>query len=92
MNKKSVLKAVAFCLMVGMFFISCKKNSSSTTGWAYNDPNNGGFEVTEVNEMEVGPGLVAIDGGTFVMGGTLDNVNYSWDNVPRRVTVPSFFI
>jgi gliding motility-associated lipoprotein GldJ len=92
MNKKSVLKAAAFCLMVGVLFISCKKNASSTTGWAYNDPNNGGFEVTEVNEMEVGPGLVAIDGGTFVMGGTLDNVNYSWDNVPRRVTVPSFFI
>ena len=70
---------------------TCTK-TSQTTGWAYNDPKNGGFEVAEINDQQIGPGLVAIEGGTFVMGGTTDNLTYSWDNVPRKVTVPSFLM
>ncbi|MFW5645007.1 MAG: gliding motility lipoprotein GldJ, partial [Bacteroidota bacterium] len=42
--------------------------SSSTTGWEYNDPANGGFEVKNAVEQETGPGLVLIEGGTFTMG------------------------
>jgi formylglycine-generating enzyme len=33
-----------------------------------------------------------IEGGTFTMGRTSDNPMYEWDNIPRRVTVPSFYI
>ncbi|MBQ3710689.1 MAG: SUMF1/EgtB/PvdO family nonheme iron enzyme [Bacteroidales bacterium] len=93
MKIKLGFKTLAVCLIAaGMIFTSCHKQTSRTTGWAYNDPNNGGFEVTDINEQQIGPGLVFIEGGTFVMGGTTDNVTYSWDNSPRRVTVPSFLI
>ncbi len=66
--------------------------TSSTTGWEYNDPANGGFEVTSAIEQETGPGLVLIEGGTFTMGRVQDDVMYDWNANPRRVTVSSFYM
>ncbi|MCB0762041.1 MAG: SUMF1/EgtB/PvdO family nonheme iron enzyme [Flavobacteriales bacterium] len=71
---------------------SCGKERSGATGWAYNDPNNGGFEKAPFVEQETGPGLVLIEGGTFTMGRVEDDVNFAWDNQPRRVTVSSFYM
>ncbi len=65
---------------------------SSTTGWPYNDPDMGRFEVVPYIEQEAGPGLVLIEGGTYVMGRTEPDVIYDWNNVPRRVTVASFYM
>ncbi len=65
---------------------------STTTGWAYNNPENGGFEVKTAVEQETGPGLTLIEGGTFTMGKVQDDVLYEWNNVPRRVTVSSFYM
>ena len=92
MYKKATFKTLAVIVLAGFFTVSCSQKSSRTTGWAYNDANNGGFEVTEVNDQQIGPGLIAIEGGTFVMGATTDNLTYSWDNSPRKVTVPSFLM
>ena len=71
---------------------SCAKDRSGATGWAYNDPDNGGFEKAPYVEQQTGPGLVLIEGGTFSMGRVEDDVMYSWDNIPRRVTVSSFYM
>jgi formylglycine-generating enzyme len=66
---------------------------SPTTGWKYGDPEMGGlFEVKATYEQETGPGLVFVDGGTFTMGRTQDDVMYNWNNVPRRVSVSSFYM
>ncbi|MDA3823488.1 MAG: SUMF1/EgtB/PvdO family nonheme iron enzyme [Bacteroidales bacterium] len=65
---------------------------SSATGWAYNEEDNGGFEVAASVEQETGPGLVFVEGGTFTMGKVQDDVLYEWNNVPRRVTVSSFYM
>ncbi len=65
---------------------------SPTTGWAYNDPDEGRFEVSDYVEQETGPGLVFIEGGTFIMGQTAQDITYDWNNVPRRVTVASFYM
>ncbi len=92
MHRKSAFKTLGCFVLAGILCVSCAKKTSRTTGWAYNDPDNGGFEVSEINEQQIGPGLIAIEGGTFVMGATMDNVTYSWDNAPRKVTVPSFLI
>ncbi|MEE4197015.1 MAG: SUMF1/EgtB/PvdO family nonheme iron enzyme [Bacteroidales bacterium] len=82
-----------------LFFTGCglvggggSSSDSPTTGWAYNDPDNGGFEVKTGYEQEPGPGLVKIEGGTYTMGQTAQDVTYDWNNVPRRVTVSSFFM
>ncbi len=73
---------------------SCKEPVySSTTGWEYNNAENGGFEVqTEYYEQQTGPGLVLVEGGTFTMGQVEQDVLYDWNNVPRRVTVSSFYM
>lgn len=72
--------------------VSCSQERSPVTGWAYNDPENGGFEKPPYEEQETGPGLVLIEGGTFTMGRTENDVTYEWNNVPRRVTISSFYM
>ena len=99
---RNKLRFVAILAVIGCSIVmsSCgnwgknskKAGQSSTTGWKYNDPNYGGFYVSDVKEQKVGPGLVAIEGGTFTMGATQENVYYEWDNTPRQVTVSSFFM
>jgi gliding motility-associated lipoprotein GldJ len=89
------LSAIASIVFVSALLISCgggAKNASSTTGWAYNDPDNGGFEVKPYAGQETGPGLVLIEGGTFTIGRVEQDVVYEWNNVPRRVTVSSFYM
>jgi formylglycine-generating enzyme len=72
---------------------SCKQSEkSSTTGWSYNDPEWGGFEKVDYEGQVTGPNLVLIEGGTFTMGLTEEDVTYEWDNIPRRVTVSSFYM
>ena len=43
-------------------------------------------------EQETGPGLIFVEGGTFTMGSVEDDLTYSWDNIPRRTTVSSFYM
>ena len=79
----------------GLFLMaSCSNNKvSSTTGWKYNTPKNGGFEVnTDFKEQMTGPGLMFVEGGSFSMGRVAEDVMYDWNNVPRRVTVSSFYM
>lgn len=71
---------------------SCDKERSTATGWTYNDPDNGGFARAEYTEQETGPGLVLVEGGTFTMGRVEDDLNFTWDNIPRRATVSSFYM
>ena len=71
---------------------SCSKEKSSVTGWNYNDSKNGGFEVTKYQGQETGPGLVYVQGGTFIMGNTEQDVMFEYHNVPRRATVSSYYM
>lgn len=92
---KTIIKktSLAFLWASATFILSsCGKESSPITGWNYNDADNGGFEVLPYAEQETGPGLVLIEGGTFTMGRVEQDVNYDWNNIPRRVTVSSFYI
>lgn len=69
-----------------------KSDESPKTGWKYNDPDMGGFEVRSAVEQITGPGLVFIEGGTFTQGRVEEDVMYDWNNIPRRVTVSSFYM
>lgn len=71
---------------------SKKKGTSDATGWSYDDKNMGNFHVAKVKYPKAGPGLVFIQGGSFVMGAKDEDVMGDWNNLPRRVTVPSFSI
>ncbi len=75
---------------------SCSNKSfdkSSSTGWEYNNTYNGGFETNQsFVEQKTGPGLVFIEGGSFVMGRVEQDVMHEWDNIPRKQSVASFYI
>jgi len=92
MTRFRILKAVACAGVLLAVIPSCKKDTSRTTGWEYNNPEMGGFEVASTREQITGPGLVLIEGGSFTMGANYENLTYEWDNIPRRVTVPSFYM
>ncbi|HBL37482.1 MAG TPA: gliding motility lipoprotein GldJ, partial [Flavobacteriales bacterium] len=86
-------KFIAFGFLASGWILSgCTPERSGATGWAYNDTANGGFERRPYGEQETAPGLVFIEGGTFTMGQIEDDLTSNWDNIPRRVTVPSFYL
>ncbi|HNX06287.1 MAG TPA: SUMF1/EgtB/PvdO family nonheme iron enzyme [Bacteroidales bacterium] len=89
---KRLIVFMTVAMLATFFLNSCKKEVSNTTAWEYNNPKNGGFEVVPYEEQETGPGLVLIEGGTFMMGRTEQDVLYDWDNYPRRITVSSFYM
>ncbi len=92
MTKYGKVASLALLAAVFSLLVSCSKESSRTTGWEYNNSKNGGFEVVPYKEPVTGPGLVFIEGGTFTMGRMSDDPMYEWNNIPRRVTVPSFYM
>jgi gliding motility-associated lipoprotein GldJ len=98
MQKTTSVRNLFLILVLGAFTISScgvssnKKQKSSVTGWSYDDKNMGNFHVTKVKYPKAGPGLVFIQGGSFVMGAKEEDVMGDWNNVPRRITIPSFFI
>ena len=79
-------------LALPFLIASCGKEKSSVTGWNYNDSKNGGFEVVKYQGQETGPGLVYVQGGTFMMGNTEQDVMFEYHNVPRRATVSSYYM
>jgi sulfatase modifying factor 1 len=100
MQKTMKVKNLAILVSCVVLLASCKngslfnkkKNKSEVTGWNYNDKNMGGFQVAKAKDQETGPGLVFVQGGTFTMGQTDEDVMGDWNNIPRRVSVPSFYI
>jgi sulfatase modifying factor 1 len=82
----------SLAIILSIVAVSCGTERSPVTGWSYNDPDNGGFEKMPYEEQETGPGLVLIEGGSFSMGRNETDVTYEWNNVPRRVTVSSFYM
>jgi sulfatase modifying factor 1 len=91
--KKTLIHGFSFVLL-GLLVASCggKKEQSSTTGWNLNDQKWGGFEKVDYEGQSTGPNLVLVEGGTFTMGLTEQDVTYEWNNVARRVTVSSFYM
>lgn len=87
-----VIKTMAFAI-AGVFVIaSCSREASSVTGWDYNNPKHGGFQKVPFVDQETGPGLVLVEGGTFTMGRTEQDVMFDYNNRPARVTVSSFYM
>ncbi|MCH1400890.1 MAG: gliding motility lipoprotein GldJ [Schleiferiaceae bacterium] len=72
---------------------SCAGPESNTTGWAINNKKNGGFQANlNYKGQETGPGLVFIEGGTFTMGQVEEDFIKDWNNIPRQMTVSSFYM
>jgi gliding motility-associated lipoprotein GldJ len=52
----------------------------------------GGFEVRHGYRQPTAPNMVFIQGGTFSMGRTEEDLAYDWNNEPHRVTVDSYYM
>lgn len=89
-NTKSLLSLLATGTV--LFMASCQTQKSEVTGWNYNDPTWGGIQKWDYEGQETGPGLKLVEGGTFTMGSTEQDVTYEHDNIERRVTVSSFYM
>ena len=89
--KKIVLFGLAGFVLAST---SCKRTETSkTTGWVYNSEEWGGFEKMPKYKGQItGPNLTFIEGGTFTMGQTEEDVMFDYRNIPRRVTVSSFYM
>jgi gliding motility-associated lipoprotein GldJ len=85
-------KIFGFALSGALLLGSCAKDRSTSTGWEYNNYKNGGFEKVDAKEQETGPGLVFVQGGTFTMGRTEQDVMFDWNARAARFTVGSFYM
>ncbi|MBQ0030285.1 MAG: SUMF1/EgtB/PvdO family nonheme iron enzyme [Paludibacteraceae bacterium] len=99
MRHFKLLKLAALAFVVSAALPSCggKKSlkdskASNVTGWEYNSKENGGFQVVTGYEQDTPVGMTFIQGGTFNMGRVIEDVISDWNNIPRRVTVASFYM
>ncbi len=94
--KRSLVGLSLLCVGAATLFSACSSKKSvgvsDKTGWDYNDPRLGGFEVAEYPGQQTGPGLVFIEGGRFTMGQTEEDLTFERNNIPRTVSVSSFYM
>jgi len=94
--QKGVRNCVLLLAAAGSF-ASCnvfkkKPEKSAVTGWNYNDKTQGNFYVAKPKDIKAAPGLVFVQGGAFTMGANQEDVMFDWSNIPRKITINSFFI
>jgi sulfatase modifying factor 1 len=93
MKKIFTLSVLAFIALAAVLSGCSKPTRSQKTGMVYNDKKNGGFQMFKKTHPAPGPGLVAIEGGTFVMGGSLDqDIQYDYTFNKMRVPISSFYM
>ncbi|MFN3756111.1 MAG: gliding motility lipoprotein GldJ [Flavobacterium sp.] len=96
LNKTKTLRTL-LSLIVVIAFASCGKksgsgNTSTATGWSINDKKGGFQYASDYKKQVTGPGLIAIEGGTFTMGRVQDDIMHDWNNTPNQQHVQSFFM
>lgn len=95
--RKFTIPVLALCSIATILLTGCPSNKSakisSKTGAAYNAKRPGSLQVVGKPKPTPGPGLVHIEGGTFVMGGSnIDDIGFDYAAPKRRVTVATFYM
>lgn len=92
---KNLLK-FTFLVLVSLTLTNCQtctECTSSLTGWKFNNPEYGNYIKGKSFEGSKPPGgMVAIEGGTFVMGQVQDDVMFDWNTTPKRMHIRSFYM
>ena len=79
-------------LALGSCKNSASKNESRATGWSLNDKNSPLSQPKSSQAQKTGPGLVFIEGGSFVKGRVQDDIMRDWNNTPTQQHVQSFYM
>ncbi|OAQ38774.1 gliding motility lipoprotein GldJ [Pedobacter psychrophilus] len=96
--RKLILPALTLLFAFSVLLSSCggkagKNAASGKTNVAYNAKRPGSLQVPKKVKPTPGPGLVHIEGGTFVMGGSsIDDIGFDYAAPKRRVTVATFYM
>lgn len=95
--KRTLVGVSMLCIGAATLLPACSSNPKSTgvsraTGWDYNDPRLGGFDVANYPGQQTGPGLTFVEGGRFTMGQTEEDLTVERNNIPRTVSVSSFYM
>ncbi len=90
---------VILSVMIIVSLASCSKKSSTgangsskATGWNLSNTKKGYVNASQGKNQQAGPGLVFVEGGTFVMGKVEDDVMHDWNNTATQQHVQSFFM
>ncbi len=97
MGKMRALKFLVGASTALIFMASCGQKQaanlvSDRTGWNFNDPKLGGYQVNVWPGQITPPGMAFVEGGRFTMGQTEEDVLMENNNVPHNVTVSSFYM
>ena len=92
-------KNILLVLVLSVFLFGCSRNNfksgkniSQATGWKINS-GEGGFQLeNKYKGQQNAPGMIFVQGGTFVKGNAKDNVMHDWNNTPTQQFVRSFFM
>jgi len=94
--KRTLIGVSLLCIGAATILSACSskktKGVSNKTGWNYNDPKLGGFDVPNYKGQKLGPGLTLVEGGRFTMGMTDEDLTGEHNSTPRIVTVSSFYM
>src|SRR5690606_16086251 len=94
--KRTLIGVSMLCIGAATLFSACSSNQnagvSRVTGWDYNDPRLGGFDVPNYPGQQTGPGLTFVEGGRFTMGQTEEDLTVERNNIPHTVSVSSFYM
>ena len=99
--KKFIIPVLTICMAFTVILSSCSSGGSgggvgkvsSKTGAEYNGKRPGSLQVSAKVKPSPGPGLVHIEGGTFVMGGSsIDDIGFDYASPKKRVTVATFYM
>lgn len=94
--KKTLVGISLMCIGAAILLPACSSNKargvSDKTGWDYNNPSLGGFDVPNYPGQQTGPGLKFVEGGRFTMGQNEEDLSLERNNIPRTVSVSSFYM
>lgn len=95
--KRTLIGVSMLCIGAATFLSACSSTNRNTgvsraTGWDYNDSKLGGFDVANYQGQQTGPGLTFVEGGRFTMGQTEEDLTMERNNIPRTVSVSSFYM
>ncbi|MDR3273625.1 MAG: formylglycine-generating enzyme family protein [Flavobacteriaceae bacterium] len=93
-----ITKGILGLVLLSVVFVGCSRKAvlgtknSERTGWAYNKPKKGYFNVKTDYDGKIPPGMVYISTGSYVKGQNEDPVSSQQDARKRRVSVDGFFM
>ncbi|MAZ57851.1 MAG: hypothetical protein CMP56_00315, partial [Flavobacteriales bacterium] len=100
-NLKYVFSVFLILILLNSCGMPKAEDYSVTTGWAVNWQQNGGFEAKLKNGSsdenawkgtKIPSNMVFVQGGTFVMGKTQEDVMQDGNNFQKEATVSSFWM